>query len=40
MAHPQERPLSAFDAVFMRRSVRSYTSEKLDKPTIRALLDR
>lgn len=39
MQHPQERPLSALDAIFMRRSVRSYTGQKLDEPTIRALLD-
>lgn len=35
----QERPLSALDAIFTRRSVRTYTSQRLDKPTIRALLD-
>ena len=35
----QERPLSALDAIFMRRSVRAYTPHKLDEPTIRALLD-
>ena len=39
MPHPQERPLSALDAIFLRRSVRSYTGQKLDEPTIRALLD-
>ena len=39
MQHPQERPLSAPDAIFTRRSVRSYTGQKLDEPTIRALLD-
>lgn len=39
MQHPQERPLSALDAIFTRRSVRSYTGQKLDEPTIRALLD-
>jgi nitroreductase len=39
MQHHQERPLSALDAIFVRRSVRSYTNEKLDKPTIRSLLD-
>ena len=38
--HPaQERPLSALDALFMRRSVRAYTQQKLDESTIRALLD-
>jgi len=35
----QERPLSALDAIFMRRSVRAYTAQALDEPTIRALLD-
>ena len=34
-----ERPLSALDAIFMRRSVRAYTPQSLDEPTIRALLD-
>lgn len=37
--HIQERPLSALDAIFMRRSVRAYTPQKLDESTIRALLD-
>jgi nitroreductase len=37
--HFQERPLSALDAIFMRRSVRAYTAQALDEPTIRALLD-
>lgn len=36
---PQERPLSALDVIFMRRSVRAYTKQKLDESTIRALLD-
>jgi nitroreductase len=35
----QERPLSALDAIFTRRSVRAYAPEKVDAPTIRALLD-
>jgi len=39
MHHPQERPLSALDAIFMRRSVRAYTQQKLDESTVRALLD-
>jgi nitroreductase len=39
MEAAKERPLSALDAMFVRRSVRAYTSQKLDKPTIRALLD-
>jgi nitroreductase len=39
MEQPQERPLSALDAIFTRRSVRSYTGQKLDEPTIRGLLD-
>jgi nitroreductase len=34
-----ERPLSALDVIFMRRSVRAYTTQPLDEPTIRALLD-
>jgi nitroreductase len=37
--HLQERPLSALDAIFMRRSVRAYAAQSLDEPTIRALLD-
>ncbi len=38
--HPQqERPLSALDAIFTRRSVRAYTRKKPDESTIRALLD-
>ena len=37
--HLQERPLSALDVIFMRRSVRAYTAQSLDEPTIRALLD-
>ena len=37
--HIQERPLSALDAIFMRRSVRAYTTQKLDEATIRSLLD-
>ena len=36
---PPERPLSALDAIFGRRSVRAYTAQSLDEPTIRALLD-
>lgn len=39
MHQPQERPLSALDAIFMRRSVRAYTPQKLDESTIRSLLD-
>jgi nitroreductase len=31
--------LSALDAIFMRRSVRAYTTQPLDEPTVRALLD-
>jgi nitroreductase len=34
-----ERPLSALDAIYGRRSVRSYTSFALEKSTVRALLD-
>lgn len=37
--HFQERPLSGLDAIFMRRSVRAYTTQKLDEATIRSLLD-
>lgn len=40
--HPMtsvERPLSALDAIFGRRSVRAYTSQTLEKSTVRALLD-
>ena len=39
MHRPQERPLSALDVIFMRRSVRAYTPQKLDASTIRSLLD-
>lgn len=34
-----ERPLSALDVIFTRRSVRAYTGQKIDQETIRALLD-
>ena len=34
-----ERPLSALDVIFTRRSVRAYTGEKLDRSTVRSLLD-
>ena len=33
------RPLSALDVIFTRRSVRAYDKQKLDRQTIRALLD-
>jgi nitroreductase len=36
---PQERPLTALDVIFSRRSVRAYTGERLDYDTVRALLD-
>jgi nitroreductase len=39
MPQSHERPLSALDAIFTRRSVRAYTPQKLDKSTIRSLLD-
>lgn len=39
MRRVQERPLSALDAIFVRRSVRAYTEQTLDESTIRALLD-
>lgn len=35
----QDRPLSALDAIFMRRSVRAYAPQQLDESTVRALLD-
>jgi nitroreductase len=38
-SHFGERPLSALDAIFMRRSVRTYTTQSLDGSTIRGLLD-
>jgi nitroreductase len=34
-----ERPLSVLDAIFARRSIRSFTPAVLDRATIRALLD-
>jgi len=34
-----ERPLSALDAIFMRRSVRAYQPTALERPIVRALLD-
>ena len=34
-----ERPLTTLDVIFGRRSVRSYSKEKLDNATIRGLLD-
>ncbi len=33
------RPLSAIDAIFTRRSVRSYSPQRLDRSTIHSLLD-
>ena len=39
MEKRQERPLSALDAIFTRRSVRAYTTQALDDATIRSLLD-
>ena len=38
-APPAERPLSALDAIFVRRSVRAYAPQQPDRDTIRALLD-
>ena len=35
----QGRPLSGLDAIFMRRSVRAYTLQPVDEPTVLALLD-
>lgn len=34
-----QSPLSALDVIFARRSVRDYTPQRLDEPTIRGLLD-
>ena len=34
-----ERPLSALDAIYVRRSVRSYTPERLERSTVEALLN-
>jgi len=36
---PLERPLTALDVIFSRRSVRAYSGERLDHDTVRALLD-
>ena len=41
-SHPTattERPLSALDAIFGRRSVRAYAPQRLEQSTVRALLD-
>jgi nitroreductase len=35
----RERPLSALDAIFSRRSIRTYTDQQLDHATVQALLD-
>jgi nitroreductase len=37
--HSVERPLTALDAIFTRRSIRAYTRQPVDEATIRALLD-
>jgi nitroreductase len=37
--HIKEGPLSTLDAIFTRRSVRAYTSQRLDESTVAALLD-
>lgn len=34
-----ERPLSALDAIFARRSVRAYTQDRVERSTVLALLD-
>jgi nitroreductase len=34
-----ERPLTALDAIYGRRSVRSYTAQPLERSTVRALVD-
>jgi nitroreductase len=39
MRRSTDTPLSALDAIFMRRSVRSYQRRKVDESTIRSLLD-
>lgn len=36
---PVERPLSALDVIFARRSVRAYAKHSLDSSTVNALLD-
>jgi nitroreductase len=33
------RPLSALDAIFTRRSVRSFSTQKLEPSTVHSLLD-
>src|SRR5690348_11469433 len=33
------RPLSALDAIFMRRSIRSFAPQTLERSTVRSLLD-
>lgn len=35
----QERPLTALDVIFTRRSVRAYAPQTVDAPTVRSLLD-
>lgn len=37
--HSVERPLTALDPIFTRRSVRAYAPQPVDEATIRALLD-
>jgi nitroreductase len=34
-----ERPISAIDAIFVRRSVRAYSPQRLEEAAVRALLD-
>jgi nitroreductase len=38
-AHVAERPLSALDVIYGRRSVRAYAPQTLDRSTVRGLLD-
>jgi nitroreductase len=39
MSKELERPLSALEIIFARRSVRSYAPQRVDEPVIRRLLD-
>ncbi|HWI20400.1 MAG TPA: nitroreductase family protein [Vicinamibacterales bacterium] len=35
----EKSPLSALDVIFARRSVREFTSQRIDEATVRGLLD-
>ncbi len=39
LQHAPVRPLSALDVIFTRRSIRAFTKQRVDRATIRALLD-